>query len=36
MTFCEAQEEIYYCLGLGRNPVLLKKLIPALVNAPAL
>lgn len=33
MTFCEAQEEVYYCLGLGRNPVLLKRLTPALVNA---
>jgi hypothetical protein len=33
MAFCEGQEEVYYCLGLGRNPVLFEKLAPALVNA---
>jgi hypothetical protein len=32
MAFCEAQK-IYYCIGLGRNPVLLEKLAPALVHA---
>ncbi len=33
MTWCEAQQEIYYCLGLGKNSVLLEKLAPALVDA---
>ena len=33
MTWCEGQPEIYYCLGLGKNPVLLKNLAPALVTA---
>jgi len=33
MTWCEGQPEIYYCLGLGKNPVLLKNLEPALVTA---
>ena len=33
MAFCEGQEEVYYCIGLGRNSVLLEALVPALVNA---
>lgn len=33
MTWCEGQMEIYYCLGLGKNPVLLQNLSPALVAA---
>ncbi len=33
MTWCEAQQEVYYCLGLGKNSVLLEKLAPALVDA---
>jgi hypothetical protein len=33
MTWCEGQPEVYYCLGLGRNSVLLEKLSPTLVTA---
>ena len=33
MTWCEAQPEVYYCLGLAKNPVLIGKLTPALVRA---
>jgi hypothetical protein len=33
MTWCEGQPDVYYCLGLGKNPVLLKNLEPALVTA---
>jgi hypothetical protein len=33
MTWCEGQAEVFYCLGLGKNPVLLKNLSPALVTA---
>ena len=33
MTWCEGQPEVYYCLGQGKNPVLLKNLAPALVTA---
>ena len=33
MVWCEAQREVYYCLGLGKNSVLLKNLEPALVTA---
>jgi hypothetical protein len=33
MTWCEGQSEVYYCLGLGRNSVLLEKLSPTLVTA---
>ncbi len=35
MAWCEAQREVYYCLGLQRNAVLLKKLGPALGDAHA-
>ena len=33
MAWCEAQTEIYYCLGLGKNSVLIENLQPALVDA---
>lgn len=34
MAFCEEQkEEVYYCIGLSRNSVLLKELTTARVNA---
>lgn len=33
MTWCEGQADVFYCLGLGKNAVLLEKLSPALVTA---
>jgi hypothetical protein len=33
MSWCESQSEVYYCLGLGRNSVLLKMLQPSLTDA---
>jgi len=33
MVWCEAQPELYYCLGLAKNSVLLAALTPALVRA---
>jgi Transposase DDE domain group 1 len=33
MAWCEGQAEVYYCLGLARNPVLVERLAPALANA---
>jgi hypothetical protein len=33
MAWGETQPEVYYCLGLAKNPVLVGKLIPALVRA---
>jgi O-acetyl-ADP-ribose deacetylase (regulator of RNase III) len=33
MAWCEGQPEIYYCLGLAKNSVLLAELTPALVRA---
>lgn len=33
MAWCEAQPELYYCLGFGKNSVLLAKLEPALTRA---
>jgi hypothetical protein len=33
MDWCEAQPEVYYCLGLQKNPVLLGQLGPALGEA---
>ncbi len=33
LAWCEGEREVYYCLGLGRNPVLIEKLGPALVAA---
>ena len=35
MDWCEAHREVYYCLGLQKNPVLLGKLGPALGAARA-
>lgn len=35
MSFCEGQPEVYYCLGMIKNPVLLGKLGPALAQARA-
>lgn len=35
MAWCETQSEVYYCLGLGKNPLLLEKLEPTLVVARA-
>ena len=33
LVWCEAQHEVYYCVGLPKNPVLLAELQPALVDA---
>ena len=33
MAWCETQPEVFYCLGLAKNPVLIEKLAPALVAA---
>jgi hypothetical protein len=33
MAWCEGQEEVYYCLGLAKNSVLVERLGPALANA---
>lgn len=33
MAWCEGQKEVYYCLGLAKNSILLDKLGPALVAA---
>lgn len=35
MSWCEAQPEVYYCLGLAKNSVLIDKLGPALAQARA-
>jgi len=35
MSWCEAQPEVYYCLGMIKNPVLLEKLRPTLAEARA-
>ena len=35
MAWCEAQPEVYYCLGLAKNSVLLEKLGRALADARA-
>ena len=35
MAWCEAQPEVYYCLGLIKNAVLLRKLNPAMAQARA-
>ncbi len=35
MAWCESQREVYYCLGLAKNPVLIEKLGPALAQARA-
>jgi hypothetical protein len=33
MAWCELQREVYYCLGLGKNPVLVRQLWPAQLTA---
>ena len=33
MAWCETQREVYYCLGLAKNSVLLGQLTPALITA---
>jgi len=33
MAWCEGQTEVYYCLGLAKNSVLVERLAPALVKA---
>jgi hypothetical protein len=33
MAWCEGQSEVYYCLGLAKNSVLVEKLEPAMVDA---
>ena len=35
MAWCEAQPEVYYCLGMIKNAVLLQKLVPTLAQARA-
>jgi Transposase DDE domain group 1 len=35
MAWCESQWEVYYCLGLSKNSVLIEKLGPALAHARA-
>lgn len=35
MVWCEGQSEVYYCLGLAKNPVLIEHLGPALAEARA-
>jgi len=35
MAWCEGQSEVYYCLGLAKNSVLIEKLGPALAEARA-
>jgi len=35
LAWCEGQPEVYFCVGLSQNSVLLEKLGPALANARA-
>jgi hypothetical protein len=35
LSWCEAQSEVYYCVGLSKNPRLVQELGPALVAARA-
>jgi hypothetical protein len=35
LAWCEAQPDVYYCVGLPKNSVLLKRLAPALADARA-
>jgi hypothetical protein len=35
MAWCESQPEVYYCLGLAKNPVLIEKLGPTMAQARA-
>ena len=33
MAWCEGQQDVYYCLGLAKNSVLIEKLGPSMVQA---
>ena len=35
MAWCESQSEVYYCVGLAKNSVLIERLAPALFDAQA-
>jgi hypothetical protein len=35
MAWCEQQPNVYYCLGLAQNPVLLHRLAPSMADARA-
>ncbi len=35
LSWCEGQTEVYYCIGLAKNPVIIEKLGPALAQARA-
>jgi hypothetical protein len=35
LVWCEGQQEVYYCIGLAKNSVLIEKLQPALAQARA-
>ncbi len=35
LAWCESQPEVYYCVGLAKNAVLVEKLAPALADARA-
>lgn len=35
MSWCEGEKNVYYCVGLGKNPVLLRKLAQTLEKARA-
>jgi hypothetical protein len=35
LAWCEGQEEVYYCIGLAKNPLLVEKLAPTLAQAHA-
>lgn len=35
LSWCEGQSEVYYCIGLIKNPVVIEKLGPALAQARA-
>jgi hypothetical protein len=33
LAWCEGQPNVYYCLGMGKNPLLVERLAPALMAA---
>jgi hypothetical protein len=35
LTWCEKQSQVYYCIGLAKNSVLIERLAPALAQARA-
>ena len=35
LSWCEGQQEVYYCIGVGKTSVLIEKLEPALAQARA-